>query len=439
MEPYPSSELAIRVQNALRNSDPVLAETLCADALRRDPGDVYALSYLSQFKVQQGQPDQAIELALRASQIAPESAVIQQNLGLAMMAANRPREACRAFQKSTMLAPEDVLYAMFLALAEAECGDREAACGRLLLVYRSAPELRQAWRNQKNPRPVREAARRANQILHEQHAEKHQLILTRLQQQHGTNALRRVSDYLALFHGQTEPLLLHPLQRPSYQLFPGLCAEPFHAVSQFSWVRKLEAAWPAILNEYRQVRSGPQAPEPYVHTGDNTPESWSPLVEQNAWNALHLYRRGHRQSSACERCPKTARLLQDLPQARYGETSPEAFFSTLQPGAHIPPHYGLANIKLTVHLGLEIPQDCGIRVGLQTRHWEAGKALLFDDSFIHEAWNHGSRDRSVFIFEIWHPDLTSIEIDAIAQLAEVSVYFEARSNSTAFANPSRQA
>ena len=40
----------------------------------------------------------------------------------------------------------------------------------------------------------------------------------------------------------------------------------------------------------------------------------------------------------------------------------EAFFSRLVPGAHIPPHYGLTNTRLTVHLPLIVPEDCGIRV-----------------------------------------------------------------------------
>ena len=71
------------------------------------------------------------------------------------------------------------------------------------------------------------------------------------------------------------------------------------------------------------------------------------------------------------------------------------------------------NFRLTVNLGLIIPDGCGIRVGEETRHWEAGKVLAFDDSFEHEAWNRGDRGRLVLIFEAWHPDIRQAEIDGL--------------------------
>jgi beta-hydroxylase len=53
---------------------------------------------------------------------------------------------------------------------------------------------------------------------------------------------------------------------------------------------------------------------------------------------------------------------------------------------------------LRCHLGLEIPSgDLGLRIGGETRVWQPGKCLVFDDTAEHEAWNHTDADRVVLI------------------------------------------
>ena len=110
-----------------------------------------------------------------------------------------------------------------------------------------------------------------------------------------------------------------------------------------------------------------------------------------------------------------------MPLVKCHGTSPEAFFSLLKPGAHIRPHFGVANTKVAVHLPLVIPEgDCAIRVGEETRQWTEGRCLIFDDSFEHEAWNRSDQLRIVFIFDVWNPDLTPEECTAIEMLCAVS-------------------
>jgi len=61
---------------------------------------------------------------------------------------------------------------------------------------------------------------------------------------------------------------------------------------------------------------------------------------------------------------------------------------------------------LRFHLALLIPapaEQCGIRVGSETRHWQEGKALIFDDTFMHEAWNHTGEKRVVLFVDIVRP------------------------------------
>ena len=39
--------------------------------------------------------------------------------------------------------------------------------------------------------------------------------------------------------------------------------------------------------------------------------------------------------------------------------------------------------------------------------WEAGKILLFDDSFEHEVRNDTDEERVVLLIRLWHPELMS--------------------------------
>ena len=51
--------------------------------------------------------------------------------------------------------------------------------------------------------------------------------------------------------------------------------------------------------------------------------------------------------------------------------------------------------------------------------------LIFDDSIEHEAWNDSGEMRVVLLFEIWRPDLTVAERDALTVMYEtVSRYGE---------------
>ena len=94
-------------------------------------------------------------------------------------------------------------------------------------------------------------------------------------------------------------------------------------------------------------------------------------------------------------------------------------FSILDAGTVIPPHTGVTNTRLTVHLPLIIPPNCAFRVGSETREWIPGKAWVFDDTIEHEAWNRSDMPRAVLIFDIWNPYLSEAERDLIRAATEV--------------------
>ena len=101
-----------------------------------------------------------------------------------------------------------------------------------------------------------------------------------------------------------------------------------------------------------------------------------------------------------------------------GAPAPPDFVSLLAPHTHIPPHVGVSNARLVCHLPLIVPEGCWFRVGGERRDWRRGEAFVFDDTIEHEAMNPSDRLRVVFIFDVWHPDLSPTERAAVTALIE---------------------
>ena len=91
----------------------------------------------------------------------------------------------------------------------------------------------------------------------------------------------------------------------------------------------------------------------------------------------------------------------------HAQVAGSAYFSYLSPGARLQRHCGPTNTRLRVHVGIAVPAGAGLRVGNETRAWLEGAPIVFDDSFEHEVWNEGRSPRLVFIFDVWHPQLTT--------------------------------
>ena len=117
-------------------------------------------------------------------------------------------------------------------------------------------------------------------------------------------------------------------------------------------------------------------------------------IYTRGWDVYGLYAASHMLMENCVFCPRTATLLRGL------EGVVNAGFSRLAAGTRILPHVGYTREVLRMHLGLQVPGDCGIRVGDESRIWQDGRCLLFDDTVEHEAWNHGPGDRLVLLVDL---------------------------------------
>lgn len=218
-----------------------------------------------------------------------------------------------------------------------------------------------------------------------------------------TNALRMTRTY------HCEPTHYH---------YPGLVEREFHDRSAFPWIDALEAATDTIAADLEQIMAAERSElVPYVQYAEGTPlRQWKALNHSRDWSAIHLLKHGQRVEANARHCERTLALLADLPQPGIPSLSPNAMFSLLAPGAHIPPHTGVANTRLVCHLPLVVPPGCWFRVGAETREWQRGRAWVFDDTIEHEAANDSDALRVILIFDLWHPGLGAVEREAVARL-----------------------
>jgi aspartyl/asparaginyl beta-hydroxylase (cupin superfamily) len=224
----------------------------------------------------------------------------------------------------------------------------------------------------------------------------------------------RVNSSINLLLGKTQ---LYQ-QQPTSFYFPGLPQRQFFERHEFSWIEMLESHTSVIADEVTAMVADDDGFHPYVEDDPDRPAPGNLLRNDPSWGALYLWKYGEMLAGNAAACPKSMAALDAVPLPRIAKRSPIALFSRLKPDTHIQPHHGLLNTRLICHLPLIVPEGCGIRVGNETREWQPGKTLIFDDSFEHEAWNRGKSDRIVLLFEIWRPEITPEERHALTVLFE---------------------
>jgi aspartate beta-hydroxylase len=219
--------------------------------------------------------------------------------------------------------------------------------------------------------------------------------------------LSRAEHGLAALTGTRR--IYHP--QPTFLHVPRLPTEEFYPRGQFAWLDAFEAAADEIRAEFeRALLADSAGAVPYIDYPDGVPlDQWRELNKSRRWSAFFLWRDGKRIDAHADRCPRTASLLEQAPYADVPGYGPTAFFSILDKKSHIPPHTGVTNARLIVHLPLVVPGNCRFRVGSETREWQPGKAWVFDDTIEHEAWNDSDLPRGILIFDTWHPALSEGE------------------------------
>jgi len=168
-----------------------------------------------------------------------------------------------------------------------------------------------------------------------------------------------------------------------------------------NWCRLLEKNAEIIKEEFFSSKD-----QCTTHPGDKL------LAENGKWSSIVLVGTKGINQDVAKYFPKTMAILEKMPICK---TFGFVAFSKFSPGTHIKTHTGASNLRLRYHLGIDAPEpeSVKIRVGEKTKPWIQDKCIVFDDSYDHEVFHNGKKDRIVLIVDLWHPELSIDEISVL--------------------------
>ena len=356
-----------------------------------------------------GNVSRAAALLTKAAEDRPGDADLWIKVAALQRGVGKPEAALAALHRALAISPLD--FTMLLMKAS-------------LLQSAGHPEAGQAWGHALAQKPTGDLPPQIAAVVAE--GEKHHLAWIDAREERLKSARaaaeqsandeerERVRRFRTNAVGRTKAF--H--STPTHFHFQGLAEREFLPPRLFSWLEELEAATETIAEELRVVMAAERAElVPYIQYEEHIPlAQWRPLNRNPDWTAIHLWRNGEKVEANARHCPRTLQLLERFPQPTIRGSGPNAMFSLLAPGTRIPAHVGVSNARLVCHLPLIVPEGCWFRVGAETRYWQRGEAFVFDDTIEHEALNPSEELRVVFIFDIWHPDLSAIEREAVTAL-----------------------
>ncbi len=173
----------------------------------------------------------------------------------------------------------------------------------------------------------------------------------------------------------------------------------FFDATQFLWLQHLEKDWELIRDEVQPLLAD-RGPIPTASQVQRTRN------EVDEWRVVVLRLGGKKVARNALRFPQTDALLDRVPGLGI------AIFSFLDGPGYIPPHRGFTKCVLRAHLPVVVPGPpggCRIQVGSETRSWQAGKALVFDDTHEHQVWNDTDEPRVLLVVDFFRPSSPLLE------------------------------
>ena len=381
------------------------AAQLVRQAELESPQHPLVLNEIGQRLLVAGNPARARELFEQAVGGDSSNASMWINLAAALRGLNRRDEEMQALQHALTLEPSNLRAMLQKASLHELQNDTRAAAYTYRMALRSiTPTTRvPAWMKEllAHARQVVEANNRALESFLEER-------LTTLRAEYAEAPLHRFDRCLSILLQRKRIYQ----QQPSFLYFPELPVIEFHERANFPWLDSIEAATDDIRAELVEVLTEDSAAlEPYVSHGTarSIEQKWRDLHQSRRWSVYYLWRDGVPYPEHQARCPRTLAALENWPRCAVPGASPNVLFSILDTRTRIPPHTGVNNTRLIVHLPLIVPPSCGFRVGGAQREWQPGQAFVFDDTIEHEAWNNSDEPRAVFIFDIWNPHVSAEE------------------------------
>jgi aspartyl/asparaginyl beta-hydroxylase (cupin superfamily) len=394
-------EAAAQAQAGGRVQD---AERLLGQAQAEAPRHPLVLQNAARQMLRAGDCSGAHEVLQQVARRDPSNASVWLDLAAALRGLKRPDDEMNAIERVLSIVPTSLRALLQKASLQEIQGKARAAAA----TYRQA--LQTIPPGSELPPAMRSAVQHARRAVEANNRALEGFLEERLK---GIRA-RYADEPLSRFDRCLATLLQKQhvyWPQPSFMHFPHLPAMEFHERADYPWLHPIEAAAADIRSEFLSVMAdGPATLQPYVDLADGVPlNQWRELNRSRRWGVYFLWKEGAAFPDHIARCPRTVAALEACPRWDVPGCGPNVMFSVLEASTHIPPHTGVNNTRLIVHLPLIVPPGCVFRVGAERREWHQGKAFVFDDTFEHEARNDSAVPRAVLIIDCWNPRVSEAE------------------------------
>jgi beta-hydroxylase len=177
-------------------------------------------------------------------------------------------------------------------------------------------------------------------------------------------------------------------------MFSRVPTTPYIPLSEFPELKVLEERWQEIREEALKLSEMQR-----IKAAENHDDLGFNSFFKYGWKRFYLKWYDAQHPSALELCPKTVALLHSIPSVK------AAMFAELPPGGQLNPHRDPYAGSVRFHMGLVTPNDdaCYIDVDGQRHSWRDGQAVVFDETYIHEAYNHTAHNRIILFCDIERP------------------------------------
>lgn len=177
-------------------------------------------------------------------------------------------------------------------------------------------------------------------------------------------------------------------------LFSAVRARPFADLREFPQLATVTQQWTMIRDEALRLFD-----EGYIRAARSHNDIGFNTFFRTGWKRFYLKWYGDFLPSAAQLCPQTTKLLADIPSIN------AAMFTILPPGARLGAHRDPFAGSLRYHLGLVTPNspDCFIVIDGERYYWKDGEAVMFDETYIHEAANRTDVTRVILFCDIERP------------------------------------
>jgi aspartate beta-hydroxylase len=397
------------------------AELLFLGVLNAFPNDPDASAGVARLAMRRGDPARALTYLAPAVRAHPQLDALVVDFALAHLSAGGSAAAVSALESALTRTPSLLLGWLLLGQLK-DASDDQAGANKAWYQAVSRARREGRWSTSQNmPTHLIDVIAKAKARVAESRRELFFGCYEDLREEYGAQELSRVDRALSCYLRESEATPKSARQRPTFLYFPGLPDTPYLDPFSQPWAEQLQAAFPVIREEALRVIEEDAVLPAFVDVPKGrrmldyvTGEGPAP-----AWEAFFFYRHGERFDANHERCPKTSALLDSLDLCHINGQAPEILYSILRPGSRIMPHYGVSNVRAVMHLPLLVPADCALNIVDMGEHrWEEGQLVMFDDTYLHEAWNRSTGTRVILLMDCWNPHLSIVERAAVRSLIE---------------------